>query len=48
MAKMNSRYELTLKLKTDMRESLKKRLLDEKVYKDLLVKLIVQVHRLLT
>lgn len=47
MAKMNSRYELTQKLKTDVRDALRKRIGDEKIYKELLVKLMVQVQNTL-
>lgn len=45
MAKMNSRYELTQKLKTTTREALKRKIQDDKIYKELLVKLIVQVRQ---
>jgi V-type H+-transporting ATPase subunit E len=47
MAKMNTRYELTQRLKSDLRESLKKRIQDETIYKALLKTLIVQVSRVL-
>jgi hypothetical protein len=43
MAKMTARYELTQKLKSELRESLKKRVQDEATYKPLLKSLIVQV-----
>lgn len=47
MAKMTARYELTQKLKTELRESLKKRVQDEATYKPLLKSLIVQVTTVL-